>query len=138
MPTVEDLIQSQYQSSERLGQLWRSQGQAFLDAQAAELIDDVARLREVYVQRQEEPVIIDLRGEDVAGMACSREGHGAIEAAARCRNCRRPFCASCVVRPDGATGEALCTECALVLGGIHHKRSRPLVAAGRPGRKTRR
>jgi hypothetical protein len=139
--------------SERLGRLWRSQGEDFLAAQAAELIADVDRLRETYVahakhvrpsRRPPQPLplpriarakpraattTIDLRDDDVSGMACSRHGNQA--AAARCENCRQPFCGECVVRPEATHGPPLCTECALVLGGVHHKKQRPLVAPGR-------
>jgi hypothetical protein len=138
MPAVEDVIQMEYESSERLGVLWRSQGKEFLEEQAAAVLADVERLRESYLERAEETAVIDLRDWDVTGLACSRVTHGNIAAATRCRNCRQAFCESCVVHPDATDAEALCTECALVLGGVHHKRSRPLVAPGRSGRLIRR
>jgi hypothetical protein len=137
MPAVEEVIHMEYQSSHRLGVLWRSQGQKFLDGQAAAIIDDVDRLRESYVKTADQGGVIDLRDWDVTGMVCSREDHSNVAAATRCTSCRLAYCASCVVRPEATNGEALCTECALILGGIHHKRSRPLVAPGRPGRSTR-
>ena len=138
MPAVEDVIQMEYESSERLGVLWRSQGKEFLEEQAAAVLADVEVLRESYLERTEAAAVIDLRDWDVTGQACTRATHGDIAAATRCRNCRQAFCESCVVRPEANHGEALCTECALVLGGVHHKRSRPLVAPGRSGRPIRR
>ena len=48
MPAMEDMLMLETQS-ERLGHLWRSQGQTFLDEQAAELNEDIERLRDSYV-----------------------------------------------------------------------------------------
>jgi hypothetical protein len=140
MPAVEDVIAMEYESSERLGVLWRSQGEAFLEEQAAAVLADVDRLRSSYMKGLEarDVDVIDLRDWDVTGVACSREGHGDVEAVVRCTNCRGSVCAQCVVRPEATHGEALCTECALVLGGVHHKRARPVVAPGRPGLPIRR
>jgi hypothetical protein len=132
--------------SRRLGVLWRSQGEEFLEEQAEIINADIDRLRSSYVsglrarQARTAP-IIDLRDDDVAGMACSRDGHGHIEATARCARCtrcRNAFCDSDVVRPEPMHGDPVCTECALALAGVHHKRARPLVAPGRPGRSVRR
>ncbi|MCU1448096.1 MAG: hypothetical protein JWP02_266 [Acidimicrobiales bacterium] len=126
MPAVGDVIQIDYESSERLGVLWRSQGREFLEEQAAAVLADLERLRDASVNGAEETAVIDLRDWDVTGLACRRATHSAIAAATRCRNCRQAFCNSCVVYPEATHGEALCTECALVLGGVHHKRSRPV------------
>jgi hypothetical protein len=136
MPATDDVIHSQ-DDSERLGTLWRSQGEAFLEEHAAALIADVDRLRQAFVAglavAAPPAPLIDLRDDGVAGMACSR--HGNVSATARCIRCRSTFCAECIVQPEATHGEPLCTECALVAGGVHHKRARPLVAPGRPGRR---
>ena len=131
--------------------LWRSQGEGFLDEQAAALVADIDRMREAYAEGDESELtspkpgrkprraeVIDLRDEGVSGLACSRESHSNLAAAARCSNCQNAYCADCVVRPEGTDGEALCTECALVLGGVHRKRSPPARRPGRPGRASRR
>ena len=131
--------------SRRLGELWRSQGEEFLEEQAEIILADVTRLRETYlaglaaaeapkVTRSAGTTVIDLRDEDVSGMACSREGHSNIAAVTRCVRCRNVYCASDVVAPEALRGKAICTECALAVAGVHHKRPRPLVAPGRPGR----
>ena len=138
-------------NAERVGILWRSQGEIFLAEQAAELAADVERLRAIYTKRVEKDVAtatqprakarkqrtaaaktIDLRDDTVEGMVCSR--HGNHDAAARCSRCREPFCWACILRPEATQGEPLCTGCALLMGGIRHRRQRPLVAPGRePG-----
>ena len=137
-------------NAERVGVLWRSQGEAFLAEQAEELAADVERLRAVYVTQVQDDAAeatppranrrkdaaraaktIDLRDDEVAGMLCTR--HGNHDAAARCSRCREPFCWACIVRPEATQGEALCTGCALLLGGVRHRRIRPLVAPGREG-----
>ena len=74
--------------SERLGELWRSQGEDFLAQQAAELIADVDRLRVAFLAQAaraeamrpghrapERGPVIDLRHQDVAGLDCQRHGN---------------------------------------------------------------
>ena len=149
MPAIEDVM-SLEQESERLGLLWRSQGQEFLEEHAAALQADVNRLREAYIAGSRQPTalpqrtrkvrttnVIDLRESDVVGMACSTEGHGDVVAAARCSHCHNAFCTRCILQTRATHDRPLCTECALILGGVHHKRVRPLVAAGRAGRSAR-
>jgi hypothetical protein len=146
MPAKEDVVRPEHESA-RLGALWRSQGDAFLEQQAEALIADLDRLRQAYVAALDAPApmgspaapplrrtLIDLRDPDVTGLVCTREAHSNVDAAARCLRCGYAFCDGCLVRPEATHGEPLCTECALVMGGVHHKRARPLVAPGRPGR----
>src|SRR5438105_15495316 len=88
---------------ERLGVLWRSQGEAFLQEQAVALQADMDRLRAAYVagmdapapaptrrhrRSMRAPAVIDLREPDATSMACSAAGHGDVAAAARCTHCR--------------------------------------------------
>ena len=135
--------------SERLGVLWRSQGEAFLQEQAVALHADMDRLRAAYVAGMDAPApaptrrnrrsvrapaVIDLREPDATSMACSAAGHGDVAAAARCRHCRNVFCGRCILQSEATHDEPVCTECALDMGGVHHHRVRPLVAPGRPGR----
>src|SRR4051812_5565248 len=128
----------------RVGELWRSQGKAFLDAQAEILIADVDRLRESYLARHVvvQPIpgskarrnpttIIDLRDGDVGDVACNKEGHSNRVASARCVKCRYVYCAHCIVRPEAMDGAPICTQCALALTGVSHKRARPLTTPGR-------
>jgi len=129
----------------RLGMLWRSQGEEFLREQAEIITADVNRLRDLYVAglgvqapSRAKAAVIDLRGEDVSMMGCSRDGHVFVKAAARCSRCRNVFCEDDIVRPKRMRGDAICTECALVMAGVNHNRLRPLVAPGRPGRALRR
>ena len=143
-------------SEERLGRLWRSQGEDFLAEAASELTADVERLRGAYIKRLdavEPPPIrpapakqakpakgrrrqalpaatIDLRGEDVTGVACAR--HGIHTAVSRCSRCHDAFCSLCIVPPAATGSDPLCTWCALRLSGVSH-RPRPLVAPGRMG-----
>ena len=134
--------------SERLGVLWRSQGQEFLDEQAAVLRADVERLREVYLADAEDvpsppsprqrrwllaPKVIDLREPEPVpdGWACTTHGHGDVAATTRCVQCDGVFCSRCVVRLLATNGQPLCKECALIAGGVHHKRPRPLTLSGR-------
>jgi hypothetical protein len=131
--------------SERLGVLWRSQGEAFLQEHAVTLKADMDRLRAAYVagldpeasgvrhrwSRRHE--VIDLREPDGMGKACSTEGHGDMVAVASCARCHNAFCERCILQSKATHDEPLCTECALVLSGVHHKRARPLVAQGRGG-----
>jgi hypothetical protein len=147
MSAIDDLLLLEKQS-ERLGVLWRSQGQEFLDEQAAELQDDVERLRDAYLAGADAEVIdvrptrrprvakvIDLRGDHgVSGRACSTADHGNVAAVTRCSRCHDVFCARCILQSEATRGRALCTECALIVSGVHHKRTRPLVA---PARKPR-
>ena len=143
MPAIEQVLILERQS-ERLGVLWRSQGQAFLDEQAAELLEDVERLRETYLALAE-PVgeqsrrrirvpkvidlhttkIIDLRdaAPDVAGKACSTDGHGNVAADIRCNRCHEVYCRQCILQSQATRDKALCTECALIVSGVHHKRT---------------
>jgi len=146
MPGIDDLLMLERQS-ERLGLLWRSQGQEFLDEQAVELQDDVDRLREAYLagfdsdvvdvrpkRRPRVAKVIDLREPDVTGRACGTEGHGDVTAVTRCSRCHDVFCDKCILQSDATHGRALCTECALVISGVHHKRIRPLIASTRKSR----
>ena len=144
MPVRGEIMQVE-DEAERVGVLWRSQGETFIAEQAAELAADVERLRAAYTKGHEAdaaaaatttkpkrrsqvsaPPTIDLRDEDVSGMVCSR--HGSHPAAARCSRCREIFCSACIVRPDG---DPLCTGCALIMGGVSHRRARPLMVPGR-------
>jgi hypothetical protein len=147
MPVRDQIIHLE-KDSERLGVLWRSQGNEFLAQQEAEIWADVARLRAAYVKRAAAtiapaarstssrdhrklgaaPRTIDLRDKSVAGIACSRHGNHA--ASDRCRRCNDAFCAACIVHPEATHGDPLCTACALVMGGVRHRRPRPLVAPG--------
>jgi hypothetical protein len=135
--------------SVRLGELWRSQGQAFLDEQAEALQADVERLREAYLAHVTEteaqpeprqrrrllpPKVIDLREPEPVpdGWVCSTDGHGDVTATTRCSDCHGVFCSRCVVRLLATDGQPLCKECALVAGGVHHhRRPRPLTVPGR-------
>ena len=152
MPAHDDWLLLETQS-ERLGVLWRSQGQAFLDEQAVELQEDVDRLRDAYVrQAPAEPApsrarrkllakptfkhkVIDLREprdpEIQPGWICSTDGHFMESATARCSHCQGIFCRKCILQTQATHGKPLCLECALVAAGISHKRIRPLVASGR-------
>ena len=125
---------------ERLGLLWRSQGEEFLAEQAAEVIADVDRLRATYLAQARVSTVpkarakakadpkpkpartVDLREGEVSGMTCRR--HATRMAADRCGRCRDPFCEECIVRPDPTRGTPLCGGCALVLGGVRHRRAR--------------
>src|SRR5437762_4564038 len=100
MPVRGEIMQVE-DEAERVGVLWRSQGETFIAEQAAELAADVERLRAAYTKAREAdsaaaatttpkpkkrsqpsaPPTIDLRDEDVSGMVCSR--HGPHPAAAR-------------------------------------------------------
>ena len=147
MPAIDDVLMLERQS-ERLGVLWRSQGQEFLDEQAAELQGDVERLRDAYLAlakapkadarpsrpRLRVPRIIDLREPEpeVIGEACATEGHGDVAAAIRCSRCNKVYCGNCILQSAATHEKPLCTECALIVSGVHHKRSRPLVAHSRP------
>ena len=148
MPSVDEVLMLERQS-ERLGVLWRSQGQDFLDEQAAALQEDVERLREAYLalakpgssearpkRRLRVPKVIDLRDPkpDVVGQACSTEGHGDLEAAIRCSRCHESYCAHCILDSPATHGKPLCTECALIVSGVHHKRTRTAVPVGRSKR----
>ena len=131
----------------RVSELWRSQGEAFLLEQAEILTADVDRLRAAYMvsakvtvgseqsATRESEVVIDLRDNDLEGVYCCTRGHTFEKAAARCIRCRNAFCADDIVRPDMMHGDAVCAECALILAGVNHKRSRPLVASGRRARR---
>ena len=145
MPAIDDPLILERQS-ERLGVLWRNQGQKFLDEQAVALQQDVDRLRDAYVAAAEPEVVdvhskrrhraakvIDLREPDVTG-SCSTGGHGDVAAVSRCSQCHDVFCARCILQSEATRGRPLCTECALLVAGVHHKRARPLVA---PTRKRR-
>src|SRR4051794_29398724 len=155
MPAIDDGLMLETQS-QRLGQLWRSQGQAFLDEQAIELQEDVTRLRDAYLatvgadpvlsrprrrlhKPHAEPEVIDLREsqhpEILPGWVCSTEGHALESAMARCSRCDAIFCRRCILQTEATHGRPLCLECALVAAGVHHKRTRPLVAAGRKAKR---
>jgi hypothetical protein len=150
------LIETQ---SERLGVLWRSQGQTFLDEQAAELQADVERLRVAYLaavapaaapapasvairpRRRLLPKpspktrVIDLRdtqpSELPANWVCSTDGHPLESAVAQCSRCEGIFCRRCILQAEATHGRALCLKCALVAAGVHHKKSRPLAYRAR-------
>jgi hypothetical protein len=142
MPATDDGTPVE-QEPERLGVLWRSQGDAFIAEQARTVMADVDRLREGDAGVGPASVaapsrrgrkgrggdVIDLR--DKASLACSRDGHGDVAAAERCTRCLNVFCAACVLQSEATHDEPLCTECALVAAGVHHKRLRPTVAHGR-------
>jgi hypothetical protein len=147
MPAYDELLMLETQS-ERLGHLWRSQGQDFLDEQAAQLQEDVNRLRDAYVtgvpaepapgramsrmrptpKPKADAKVIDLRQEPeiLPGWICSTDGHALESAVARCSRCHGIFCQRCILQAESTQGRPLCLECALVLGGVHHKRMRPL------------
>ena len=146
MPAIEQVLILERQS-ERLGVLWRSQGQAFLDEQAAELLEDVERLRETYLalaepasaedmrprRRIRVPKVIDLHTtkiidlrdaeREVAGRVCSTEGHSNVAAATKCTRCHEVYCRQCILQSPATRDKALCTECALIVSGVHHKKS---------------
>ena len=145
MPAIDEVLMLERQS-ERLGVLWRSQGQAFLDEQAIALQEDVERLRDAYLatteavadedrpkRRVRVPKVIDLRPKvidlrdtenEVTGRACSTEGHGNIAAETRCSCCHEVYCRRCILQSAATHDKALCTECALIVSGVHHKRTR--------------
>lgn len=148
MPAIDEVLMLERQS-ERLGVLWRSQGQAFLDEQAAALQEDVERLRDAYLattgsapveeparRRLRVPKVIDLRDPEpeAMGRACSTEGHGDVAAAIRCSRCHEIYCRRCILQSPATHDKPLCTECALIVSGVHHKRTRTAAAAGRPKR----
>ena len=80
--------------------------------------------------------VIDLRDSkpDVVGRPCSTEGHGGVEADIRCSRCHEAYCARCILNSPATHGKPLCTECALIVSGVHHKRTRPVAATGRSKR----
>ena len=145
MPAIDEVLMLERQS-ERLGVLWRSQGQAFLDEQAAALREDVERLREAYLatalpeviedrpkRRVRVPKVVDLRPKvidlrdseaDVIDRACSTDGHGNVAAETRCSRCHEIYCRRCILQSAATHDKPLCTECALIVSGVHHKRSR--------------
>ncbi|MBV8387531.1 MAG: hypothetical protein JOZ68_07890 [Acidimicrobiia bacterium] len=126
----------------RLGELWRSQGQEFLDEHAAALQEDVDRLRASYLGdvanasgwspevreqlRLRGSKVIDLREPEPVpeGFVCTTDGHSDVMATSRCAHCGATFCSRCVVRLLATQGQPLCKECALVAGGVHHRRPR--------------
>jgi hypothetical protein len=152
MPAIDLLILET--QSERLGYLWRSQGQAFLDEQAAELQADVERLRVAYLAAvgpaaapapvasrprrrllptpHPKPRVIDLRDTQPSELppnwVCSTDGHPLESAVAQCSRCEGIFCRRCILQAEATHGRALCLKCALVAAGVHHKKSRPLAA----------
>lgn len=146
MPAIEELLVLERQS-ERLGVLWRSQGQAFLEETATELLDDVNRLRAAYIAaaattNASTPVhgrrglrtarVIDLRepasDPEVALLACSTDGHGDVVAFCRCSRCGDAYCRRCILQSAATHDKPLCTECALIVAGVHHKRARPVAS----------
>jgi formylmethanofuran dehydrogenase subunit E len=148
MPAIDEVLMLERQS-QRLGVLWRSQGQAFLDEQAAALQEDVDRLREAYMamaepapaedrprRRLRVPKVIDLREPEpeLASRECSTDAHGDVAAAIRCSRCHEVYCRRCILQSPATHDKPLCTECALIVSGVHHKRFRPAVAAGRAQR----
>jgi hypothetical protein len=78
--------------------------------------------------------VIDLREPGVTGRHCQTKGHGDVAAVTRCSRCHDVFCARCILQSEATGGRALCAECALIVAGVHHKRSRPLVAPTRTSR----
>jgi hypothetical protein len=147
MPEIDEVLMLERQS-ERLGVLWRSQGQEFLEEQATALQDDVERLRAAYLAdaggrdgvrpRRRTPAtkVIDLTDPDpdVILRVCRTDGHSDVPAAVRCSRCRDVYCSDCILRSRATHDKPLCTECALIVSGVHHKRTRPLVAPGRAKR----
>jgi hypothetical protein len=150
MPAIDEVLMLERQS-ERLGVLWRSQGQAFLDEQAAALQEDVERLRDAYLatagvstvderpkHRLRVPKVIDLREPDpepdAMRRACSTDGHGNVGAETRCSRCHEVYCRRCILQSAATHDKPLCTECALIVSGVHHKRTRPVAHSGRPKR----
>jgi hypothetical protein len=146
MPSIDEVLMLERQS-ERLGVLWRSQGQAFLDEQAIALQEDVDRLREAYLctaeptaaadERPKRKIrvpkvidlhvakVIDLRDSDpeVAGRVCMTDGHGNVEAETRCSRCHEFYCRRCILQSPATHDKPICTECALIVSGVHHKRT---------------
>jgi hypothetical protein len=57
------------------------------------------------------------------GWVCSTDGHFLDSAVARCSRCGGAFCPKCILQTKATRGRPLCLECALVLGGVHHKRT---------------
>ncbi|MBV9413305.1 MAG: hypothetical protein JO148_17060 [Acidimicrobiia bacterium] len=145
MPAIDEVLMLERQS-ERLGVLWRSQGQEFLAEQATALREDVERLREAYLAASEpvtdeerpkrrvrvpkvidlRPKVIDLRAAEaeVMGRSCSTDGHGNVAAETRCSRCHEVYCRRCILQSAATHDKALCTECALIVSGVHHKRTR--------------
>ncbi len=138
--------------AERLGALWRSQGDVFLEEHAQELQGDINRLRDLYLAgaepaerprarprvptlRPSPAKVVDLRRSGVESMDCRT--HGDAAAVALCHRCGSAFCAHCILRSEVTRDQPLCTECALNVSGVHHKRAQPHVVAGRPGRSAR-
>ena len=132
--------------SERLGVLWRSQGQKFLDEQAVELQEDVERLRATYLamadatvaerrpkRRVRAPRIIDLRdpAPEIIDRACTTDGHGNVAAEISCSRCHAVYCGRCILQSRATHDKPLCTECALIVSGVHHKKIRTVEAASR-------
>jgi hypothetical protein len=130
--------------SERLGVLWRSQGQRFLDEQAAELQEDVERLRSAYLatvdsmaadrrprRRVRGPNVIDLRdpAPEIIDRACSTDGHGDVAAEISCGRCNAVYCRRCILQSRATHDKPLCTECALIVSGVHHKKTRTVEAS---------
>jgi len=135
---------------ERLGVLWRSQGEAFLQEQAVILQADMDRLRAAYVANMDAtatvhehrwfgrpPKVIDLRETDVTGTACSTAGHGDVVASTRCTRCHNAFCQRCILQSEATHDQPFCVECALILGGVHGKGVRVLASIARRGQPTR-
>ena len=46
----------------------------------------------------------------------------------RCSKCHNVYCDNCILLSQATRGRPLCTECALIVAGVHHKRTRPLVS----------
>jgi hypothetical protein len=135
--------------SERLGLLWRSQGQKFLDEQAAALQDDVERLRASYLvlaesvpadarpkRRVRVPRVIDLRdpAPEIVDRVCCTDGHNNVAADTSCSRCHEVYCRRCILQSSATHDKPLCTECALIVSGVHHKRTRPAAASARSKR----
>ena len=132
--------------SERLGVLWRSQGQKFLDEQAVELQEDVERLRAAYLAKAD-PVaveqrprrrvrvarVIDLRepAREIIDRACSTDGHGNVAAEITCSRCHDVYCGRCILQSRATHDKPLCTECALIVSGVHHKKVRSVATPAR-------
>jgi len=147
MPAIDldDLLMLEHQS-ERLGLLWRSQGQNFLDEQAAALQEDVERLRASYLAMAESmpaearpkrrvrvPRVIDLRdpAAEILDRVCCTDGHGNVAAEISCSRCHDVYCRRCILQSSATRDKPLCTECALVVAGVHHKRTRSAAASAR-------
>ena len=77
-------------------------------------------------RRLREAKVIDLRDPqpDVLSRSCSTDGHGDVTADTRCSRCHEVYCRRCILQSAATHDKPLCTECALIVSGVHHKRTR--------------